>query len=223
MKISAFNTGMSVLRLPKKFLLVMKITVFLMLVTFMQVSAATYAQQINLAENHVTLKKLFKEIRKQSGYNFVYTEGMLKNAKPVDIEIHSGTITETLDQVFANQPLTYTISNNTVVVKEKEVRTEVNLPVAITITGTVLDEKGIPLPGVTVTVEETNHSVSTDKDGKYSIAAENNQTLVFSFIGYKKIRMPIDNKQLINVTLAPIVSDLNEVVVVGYGTQKKLI
>jgi TonB-linked SusC/RagA family outer membrane protein len=222
MKISAFNTGMSVLRLPKKFLLVMKITVFLMLVTFMQVSAATYAQQINLAENHVTLKKLFKEIRKQSGYNFVYTEGMLKNAKPVDIEIHSGTITETLDQMFANQPLTYTISNNTVVVKEKEVRTEVNLPVAITITGTVLDEKGIPLPGVTVTVEETNHSVSTDKDGKYSIAAENNQTLVFSFIGYKKIRMPIDNKQLINVTLAPIVSDLNEVIVVGYGTQKKI-
>ena len=73
MKISAFNTGMPVLRLPKKFLLVMKITVFLLLVTFMQVSAATYAQQINLAENHVTLKKLFKEIRKQSGYNFVYT------------------------------------------------------------------------------------------------------------------------------------------------------
>jgi len=120
MKISAFNTGMSVLRLPKKFLLVMKITVFLLLVTFMQVSAATYAQQINLAENHVTLKKLFKEIRKQSGYNFVYTEGMLKNAKPVDIEIHAGTITQTLDQAFADQPLTYTISNNTVVVKEKE-------------------------------------------------------------------------------------------------------
>jgi len=222
MKISAFNTGMSVLRLPKKFLLVMKITVFLLLVTFMQVSAATYAQQINLAENHVTLKKLFKEIRKQSGYNFVYTEGMLKNAKPVDIEIHAGTITQTLDQAFADQPLTYTISNNTVVVKEKEVRTGAILPTSITITGTVSDEKGSPLPGVTVTVEETNHSVSTDKGGKYSIAAEANQTLIFSFIGYKKIRVPINNNQLINVALTPIASDLNEVIVVGYGTQKKI-
>src|ERR1041385_8171057 len=224
MKISAFNIGMPVLRLPKKFLLVMKITVFILLAAFMHVSASTLAQQINLSENHITLKKLFKEIRKQSGYNFVYTEGMLKNAKPVDIEIHSGTVTATLDQAFANQPLTYTVTNYTIVVKEKEstARTATSIPAPVTITGTVSDETGSPLPGVTVTVEETSHSVSTDKDGKYSITAESNQTLIFSFIGYKKTRVPVNNNQLINVILTPIASDLNEVVVVGYGTQKKI-
>jgi len=223
MKIYAFNISMPIPRLPKKFLLVMKITALLLLVAIMQVSASSFAQKISLSEGNITLKKLFKEIRKQSGYNFVYTEGMLKNAKPVHIQVRSASINETLDQVFSDQPLTYTISNNTVVIKEKELPPKIKTsPAPITVSGIVTDEKGGPLPGVTVTVEETNLSVSTDKDGKYSISADGRQALIFSFVGYKKTRVLINNNQLINITLLPVLTDLNEVVVVGYGTQKKI-
>jgi len=197
MKIYAFNIGMPIPRLPKKFLLVMKITALLLLVAIMQVSASSFAQKINLSEGNISLKKLFKEIRKQSGYNFVYTEGMLKNAKPVHIQVQSASINETLDQVFSDQPLTYTISNNTVVIKEKESPQKIKTsPAPITVSGIVTDEKGGPLPGVTVTVEETNLSVSTDKDGKYSISADGRQALIFSFVGYKKTRVLINNNQL---------------------------
>jgi TonB-linked SusC/RagA family outer membrane protein len=224
MKIYAFSTGMPKIWPPKKFLLVMKITAFLLLVVVMQVSATVSAQNINLSENNASLKKLFKEVRKQSGYNFVYTEGMLKNAKPVNIQIHSATLAKALDQMFSDQPLTYTISGNTVVVKEKEqsgnVKTVSSTP--ITISGTVTDEKGEPLPGATITVLETNASTSTDVNGHYKIVAEDKQTLVFSFIGYKKAQVVVNNNPVINVRLQTTSNVLNELVVVGYGTQKKV-
>lgn len=220
MKIYAFNTGMPKLWLPKKFLLVMKITTLLIIVAIMQVSATTFAQKINLSENNVPLKKLFKEIKRQSGYNFVYTEGMLKDAKPVNIHLN-GTIDQVLDQIFSDQQLTYTITNNTIVVKEKE-RVRAAAAIPITVSGTVTDEKGEPMPGVTVTIVETKKSVFTDNNGHYSLTADSKQTLVFSFIGYKKLSVPINNTPLINITMEPSLKDLTEVVVVGYGTQKKV-
>ncbi|HEY9197253.1 MAG TPA: TonB-dependent receptor, partial [Mucilaginibacter sp.] len=222
MKISAFKTGMPNPWLPKKFLLVMKITTFLIIAVMMQVNASTFAQNVSLSESNVSLKKLFKEIRKQSGYNFVYTEGMLKAARPVSIHI-SGTIGQVLDRILSDQPLDYTISNNTVVIKERgSPDNESSVAAPITITGNVVDEKGLPMPGVTVTVAETGKVALTDGNGHYSIAADSKQTLVFSFVGYKKNTVPVNNNTLINVTLEPSLKDLNEIVVVGYGTQKKV-
>ncbi|QEC80465.1 TonB-dependent receptor [Mucilaginibacter ginsenosidivorax] len=186
----------------------------------MHVSASSYAQKINLSATNAPLKKLFKEIRKQSGYNFIYTEGMMKDTRPVNIHVSNASIGDILDKVFHDQPLSYTISNNTIVIKEKDSQESDN--VLITITGTVKDEKGEPLPGVTVAVEGIANATSTDYNGKYTIKANAGQTLVFSFIGYKTIKKLINsNEQLINVSLEPASRDLTEVVVVGYGTQKR--
>lgn len=90
-----------------------------------------------------------------------------------------------------------------------------------TITGTVVDEMGMPLPGVNVIVENTNHGVQTDFDGNYSIAASEGQHLVFSYIGFATQRIAVANKQVINVKLIEDAAALDEVVVVGYGTQSK--
>ena len=224
MKISAFNIGMPQLCIPKKLLLVVKITTLLLLVAIVHVSASSYAQRINLSETNAPLKKLFKEIRKQTGYNFIYTEGMMKDTKPVNIHVNNASIGDILDKVFHDQPLSYTISNNTIVVKEKEsaVADNVLSYIPITITGTVKDEKGEPLPGVTVAVEGFANATSTDSNGKYTIKADGKQTLVFSFIGYKTIKRLINDEQLIDISLEPLAKDLTEVVVVGYGTQKKV-
>lgn len=93
----------------------------------------------------------------------------------------------------------------------------------ITVTGTVTDEQGGGLPGATVQVKGTNQGVLTGLDGKYSIEVPSaNLTLVFSFVGYSPKEIPVQNQSVINVILSPDVKGLNEVVVVGYGTQKKL-
>lgn len=89
------------------------------------------------------------------------------------------------------------------------------------VTGTVSDETGSPLPGVTILVKGTTRGTTTDLDGKYTIAASSNETLVFSFIGYTPLEMSVGNQSTIDVTLEPDLADLEEVVVVGYGTAKK--
>ncbi|MBD0834195.1 TonB-dependent receptor [Aestuariibaculum suncheonense] len=95
---------------------------------------------------------------------------------------------------------------------------------SVTVNGTVTDggEFGGPLPGVTVIVKGTSNGTSTDFDGNYSLTVENpNATLIFSYVGYEKQEVNLNNKKTINVTLQPSLESLDEVVVVGYGTAKK--
>jgi len=91
----------------------------------------------------------------------------------------------------------------------------------VQVSGTVLDETGMPLPGVSILLKGTTRGTTTDLDGKYSIAAPASGVLVFSFIGYNNIEETIGSRTKIDVSLNPDVSNLEEVVVVGYGTQKK--
>ncbi|MGM0507445.1 MAG: SusC/RagA family TonB-linked outer membrane protein, partial [Bacteroidota bacterium] len=89
------------------------------------------------------------------------------------------------------------------------------------VTGTVTDaETGDPLPGVTVVIQETTSGTTTDVDGEYSLVAEPNQTLVFSYIGYDSETVSVDGREVIDVELTSAVTDLDELVVVGYGTQR---
>lgn len=90
-----------------------------------------------------------------------------------------------------------------------------------TVNGTVKDDQGVTLPGVTVGVKGTTTAVSTDVNGKYSINAPGNGTLVFSFVGFNTQEQPINSRSVIDVSLVPVNKQLGEVVVIGYGTQKK--
>lgn len=93
--------------------------------------------------------------------------------------------------------------------------------VDVTITGVVLGENGNPLPGATITVEGSTTGTVTDLDGVFSITVPEGAILVFSYIGYEAMRIPVDNQSEIDVTLKPDMSSLEEVVVVGYGTQRR--
>ena len=108
-------------RLYLKFLLVMKLTMILLITALMQVNAAGYAQKITLIKNDATLIQVLKQIRQQSGYNFVYNQKSLKNAKKVDINITNVDIKEALSICFAGQPLTYELLMNTVVIKDVKI------------------------------------------------------------------------------------------------------
>ena len=91
----------------------------------------------------------------------------------------------------------------------------------VTVKGTVIDDQKLPIPGVSVVVKGTTNGVQTDASGNYTLSAPGNATLVFSFIGFNNQELTINNRTTLNVTLLPSTNDLQQVVVVGYGTQRK--
>ena len=107
-------------RLLLKTLLVMNLTAFFLLAACLQVNANGYGQKITLSEKNVSLEKVFREIRKQSGYFFLYNNQQLEKVKKITIEVRDASIQEVLDHCFKEQPLTYTIIEKTIVVKPKE-------------------------------------------------------------------------------------------------------
>jgi TonB-linked SusC/RagA family outer membrane protein len=207
--------------------LIMRVNIIVLFLTlsFLQISAKSYSQAISLSGQNVTLEKAFASIEQQSGYFFFYKYNELKDARPVTIDLKNASLNEALKKIFSGQPYTYTISagNKSIVVNKAASAVAALLPLApITLQGTVVDEKGLPLPGVTVKVKGTALVAATDKDGKYNIRIPGAKgTLVFSSIGYTTYEVEIKDQNPINVTMSEQTSELQQVVVIGYGTVKK--
>ncbi len=98
----------------------MRLTIFLLIMTIMQVSASTYGQQITLNKKNVPLEQVFKAIMSQTGYNVIWQPGKLKNAKPVNASFENEALEKVLDKVLSDQPFSYTIENKTIVIRDKE-------------------------------------------------------------------------------------------------------
>ncbi len=114
-----------------KLIRTMKLTAFFLLAVFMQVSAAVYSQTVRLNEHKSGLEKVFNEIRKQTGYNFLYNSRLLRNTDPVNIKAENEPLHRVLDQIFENQPLTYSIIERTIVVKKKKSLLESLMPIKV--------------------------------------------------------------------------------------------
>lgn len=211
----------------KKTFLIMKLTAFFLFAVCLQVSASGYAQKITLSQTNAPLEKIFKEIERQSKYQFFYKDRLLKQAESVSVNLRDASVEEILDQCFKEQPLSYTILDNIIVVKKKPytkampASTELsNAPLSI-IRGTVKDAGGNPLAGVSVIVKGTRKGTSSGTDGSFSIEANVGDVLEFTIVGYQKKSVNVGKQTVINVTLEVNASDLSDVVVVGYGTQKR--
>ncbi|WP_299291378.1 TonB-dependent receptor [uncultured Mucilaginibacter sp.] len=200
----------------------MKLTAILIIAALTNVSAKTYSQIVTLHQKKATVEKVLKSIEKQTGYHFLYDKQDIAKAGEINIEIGPVTVEEALNKCFKDQPLTYKIFSQTIVVKGKE-KAETAVPLVVQrVQGTVTDEKGLPLPGVSVKLKGTNTGIVTDVNGKYLLnAVDGNGTLVFSFIGYVTQEVAINNREQINIRMTESPKALNEVVVVGYGTQKR--
>jgi len=196
----------------KKILLIMKLTIVLMIAAFMEVSASSYAQKIALSTKQITFEDLFRQIRRQTGYNILWDAEILKDAKPVDIQVTNASVEEVLQKSFANQPFTYTIRQNTVVVIRKPETT-------IVVKGRVTDINKQPLPGVTVRLKGSQIGTATHSDGTYAINITGTEgVLSFEYMGYTTKEVPISGQTIIDVQLEQTSSQLNEVVV-AYGRQ----
>lgn len=206
----------------RKLLLIMKLVFLLLTVCFLQVSAATYAQRISLTVKDASLKEVFKKLRKQSGFNFLYDSDVLSSARRVSFSFQQASLTDVLKACFEKQPLTYVLNKNTVIIQELPPLPDKKAIVAVMVSGVVTDDKGAPLAGVTIKIKGTTTGTVTDADGKYSLNVNDDKTvLVYSFIGFTTQEVPANGKTQIDVKLHEQPSSLNEVVVVGYGTQRK--
>lgn len=213
-----------------KTLLAMKLTLFLLIAACMQVNAGGYAQKITLSQKNVSLAKVFNKIRDQSGYLFLYNDKQLNNAKKVTVKVEGASIEEVLEQAFKDQLLTYTIIDKTIVVIPKE-KEEVPVlipaipPPPVEVHGRVMSREGHPLQKVSVIISGTTIGTTTDSKGQFSLTYDNknkNVILEFSSIGYQTKAVKVEGQSEINVTLELEISGLSDVVVVGYGTKRKI-
>ncbi|ANH80587.1 hypothetical protein A8C56_05945 [Niabella ginsenosidivorans] len=197
---------------------------FLLLFSFLQVSAGGYAQRINLSEKNVPLLKAMMAIRAQSGYDFFYVKSYLQDATPVTVTIKNASLKDALDLLFQNQPLTYEIKDNVIVIKRREV-TPVNAATAMNlyqpVTGQVNDENGKPLGGVSISVKGSNRAAITNQEGKFTIDVNKGETIVISYIGYETQEIIYEARTTLAVALKLANNPLTEVTVIGYGSLRQ--
>ncbi len=215
----------------KKFLLVMKITTFLLFVALMQVSAKGIAQKLTLVNNHITLKEVFKEINKQTGYNIYWSDSQVNGNQVIDANFKDASLKEVLNKCLDSQPLTFTINDKTVVIRKKEEQIEpshskVAAPDSIPYTGHVLDENGNPLIGATIHLKGSAYtSVSIAPDGFFRRNGNIHSVLVITYVGYTPQEYPLakqDPNKPIIIKMQKGATNLQEVTVsTGYEDKTK--
>src|SRR5690606_36451377 len=162
-------------------------------------------------------------IRSLSGHDFIIEDKSLSDSKRVDISVN-GTLEDVLETAFKNRPFTYSIINNAIVIKRKPIENSVETKKAIiqtNVQGKVTDNQGSPLSGVSVLVEGTSKGTSTNDDGTFSLNVARNDVLVFSYVGFVSREIQYTGQTSLSVVLEPITTEMDEIVVIGYGTQKK--
>jgi TonB-linked SusC/RagA family outer membrane protein len=207
----------------------MKMSFIFLLALCIEVQARGIAQPISLSERNVSLEKLFKQIRKQSDYRFLYTREMLRGTSPVSISVRKMPLEDVLSRIFSAQPLEYTILDETIIVKPKTEALSLSTSIVNTVAvppivkGIVRDANGSPLSGATISIKGTNRSTQTNSRGEFSIEASEVKTvLVISYIGFETQEIVADDKVEMLIQLKTTASALSDVVVVGYGTQRKV-
>ena len=200
----------------------MKLTLVLCLCALLHVSAATYGQNITLKVKNISFERLLDDLSHQSGFHFLYDEQLVNQANPISLNVKDVPLNIVLNECFANQPFSFVVKNKNVIITSKPKEAPPEIINQATVSGLVTDEQNQGIPGVSVTIKGTDQGVTTDKNGKYSISVPNTDAvIVFSSVGYNSREIPVNGRTAISVTLAAKANSLNDVVVVGYGTQKK--
>ncbi|MFA5420362.1 MAG: carboxypeptidase-like regulatory domain-containing protein, partial [Bacteroidales bacterium] len=210
-----------------KWLRMMKLTFLILLVTFMHLSASVYSQQakLSLSLRNVTIRDALKQIEDQSDFFFMYKGEEINVSQNVNLQIESKSIEEILDNLFKGTNISYEIVNRQIVLTNNGLNG--NLRIAVqqqrTVKGKVTGSNGEPIPGATIVVKGTNNGTITDIDGNYTLPnVPSDATLVCSFVGMRTQEVFVGNKTTIQVVMEEDAIGINEVVVVGYGVQKKV-
>lgn len=210
----------------KKHLRIMKLTCFLILVFTLQTTATVWSQNVkmNVDLQNKSLLELFNQIERNSDYRFFYSNDEVNVNALISLKADNKAIGDILDAAFKNLPYSFKeLNSNTLLVEPKA---SANVPAVQqqgTVKGKVTDKNGEPLPGVSVQLHGTTRGTITDANGTYTLAdVPEKATLVFSFIGMRAKEVPVGGRSMVDVAMENDDINLEEVVAVGYGVQKKV-
>ncbi len=226
-----YESGIGICHIPKKLLLVMKLTAILFLVFTLNVTATVYSQnkKLSLDMKETSIKEVLRQIEAQSEYRFIYENEKVNLDTKVSIRVTDEVVDKILKQLFEKDGINYSITMNNLILINPSASQLKSIPNETligqqqkSVSGKVTDSPGGTLPGVSVVVKGTTTGTITDSNGNYSIpSVPENAILQFSFVGMKMQEIIVDGKTTINVQLVEDAIGLEEVIAVGYGTQKK--
>ncbi|WP_373512601.1 carboxypeptidase-like regulatory domain-containing protein [Persicitalea sp.] len=193
-------------------------------------------QRISVRAVDQKINTVLSYIEKNSEVKFLYSPNLIRSSRKVTLNASNEKLSVVLDKLLVPQNISYELVGKRIILKRKLPPSQsretgetqlpgVILPIDVTISGQVTDETGGVLPGVNILLKGTQRGTTTDQDGKYRLSVPENlaesATLVFSFVGYEPQEVIVGNRTTIDLVLNPDLQALEEVVVVGYGTQKK--
>ena len=191
---------------------------------FLQVSAKSFSQNVTISMENVSLQKVFNDINRQTGRQFFFKDELLNKAGKVNINVKDMPLKDALAICFKNLPITFSIIENTIVLKEKTTITEnsslVEIQQALMVQGKVTDTSGNPLEGVTIVVKETKKATVTDIEGNFKIELNPGQTILISSIGFKTTQRKVETAAQLRIVLTPETVSLKAVEIVNTGYQR---
>jgi TonB-linked SusC/RagA family outer membrane protein len=196
----------------------MKITTILLLLFTFPISGSILSQKVSLDLQDVTIRQVFDEIETLTGYKFFYLDEQIDDTRRIDVQVSDQTVEDIILKMFEKESIKYKVfENNLVVITPNEMLQQ------IIVKGTVKSTtSGEPLPGVNVIIKGTTVGVVTDLGGYYEIEVPSSDAvLVYSFVGYVSEEIEVGSQTEIDVNLAESIESLEEVVVIGYGTQRR--
>lgn len=203
-----------------KMLLLMKITAAIILLTALQVTARDgKAQNVTLQMKQAEIPKVFRAIEKQSPYRFLYNYDLPALQKRVDVDVQNVPVISFLNDLLSGSGLNYRIMNSKLIVIVSSA-TEI-IAEGKKISGTIVSETGEPLRGVSVLIKGSNFGTVTDAKGYFELEVPENSVLIFSYVGYETQEITAGNAATLKVILKTADRQLEQVIVVGYGTQRK--
>jgi TonB-linked SusC/RagA family outer membrane protein len=199
---------------------VMKLISMCLWIGLLSVHAEVHSQVYSVSMKDALLRDVIRDIEKQSSYRFFFSDDVTDLDQRIQVETN-GTIEQLLEKILSPCGLGYKmLDNNLIIITPYATMSE--LQQGILISGTVTDVTGEPLPGVNISIQGALTGVVSDADGKYSISVpDKNAILVFSFVGFTRQEIPVGDRTTIHITLNEDTQEIDEVVVIGYGTVRK--
>ena len=214
----------------KKTLSIMRLTTLFSIACSLQISASVYSQEtkLSLDVNNQTIKEVLFRIEKQSGFRFIYESEKVNLNKKVSVHVKEQTVETILKRLFAGEGVKYEITENNFILINPSTKNEKTAPSSQAVLqkknlvqGVVTDENGEPIIGANVVEKGTTNGTVTDLDGKFTIEVSENGVLQISYIGYAMTELRPSKEANLNVKLREDALQMDEVVVVGYGTVKR--
>src|SRR4030095_11778069 len=202
----------------EKILRIMKVTTLSLLVLSLHLTMFANGQEkITVVARNTVWAKALSAVEKASDYRFVYSSDIAPVNKKIDLVVRDADLPEVMDRLLSSTILSYKVMTDNVVV----IFSKIDVAPEITVKGRITDENGAPLSGASIRVKGSSQGVSANANGEFTITVPDDAVLIFSYVGYEERQVSVSGQSTINVALQPSAKVQDQVVVVGYGSQRK--